>query len=51
MISETRIDDSFPTIDGFSTPFWFDCDANVGRIMLYVREDIPANLLTTENAL
>ena len=51
MISETRIDDSFPTIDGFSTPFWSDCDVNVGRIMLYVREDIPANLLTTGNAL
>ena len=51
MISATRIDDSFPTIDGFSTPFWSDCDANVGRIMLYVRKDIPANLLATENAL
>ena len=51
MISATRIDDSFPTIDGFSTPFWSDCDANVGRIMLHVRKDIPANLLATENAL
>ena len=52
MISETKIDDSFPTgnffIDGFSTPFWSDRDANEGRIMLYVREDIPANRLATK---
>ena len=54
MISETKIDDSFPNgnflIDGFSTPFWSDRGANGGRIMLYVRKDIPANLLATENA-
>ena len=49
--SETKIDDSFPVgnfvIDGFSTPYQLDRDSNGGGIMLYVREDIPSNLLAT----
>ena len=53
-MSESKIDDSFPIvnfiIDRFSTPYWSDRDANGGGIMLYVREDIPANLLASENA-
>ena len=52
MVSETKIDDSFPVgnfvIDGFSTPYRLDCDSNGGGIMLYVREDIPSNLLATD---
>ena len=51
MVSETKIDDSFPVgnfvIDGFSTPYQLDRDSNGGGIMLYVREDIPSNLLAT----
>ena len=52
MVSETKIDDSFPVgsfvIDGFSTPYRLDHDSNGGGIMLYVREDIPSNLLATD---
>ena len=52
MISETKIDDSFPAgnfiIEGFSTPYRLDHDSNGGGIMLYVREDISFNLLATE---
>ena len=47
MISETKIDDSFPTgnflTDGFHKSFPSERDANGGGIMLYVREDIPVN--------
>ena len=54
MMSETNIDESFPIgnflIDGFSTPIRSDRDANGVGIMLYVREDIPANLLAIKNA-
>ena len=54
MISETKIDDSFPIksflINGFSTPFWSAYDTNRDRTMLYVGEDILANPLATENA-
>ena len=52
MVSETKIDNSFPVgnfvIDGFSTPYRLDCHSNGGGIMLYVREDIPSNLLATD---
>ena len=50
MVSETKLDDSFSEgqllIKGFHSPFRFDRNKNGGRIMLYVREDIPANLLS-----
>ena len=49
IISETKVDDSFPTgsfsIDGVSTPYCSDRDSKGGGIMLFVREDIPSNLL------
>ena len=52
MVFETKIDDSFPVgnfvIDGFSTHYRLDRDSNGGGIMLYVREDIPSNLLATD---
>ena len=52
MVSETKIDGSFPVdnfvIDGFSTPYRLDRGSNGGGIMLYVREDIPSNLLATD---
>ena len=51
MVSETKID-NFPVrsfvIDGFSTTYRLDRDSNGGGIMLYVREDIPSNLLATD---
>ena len=49
MISKTKIDESFPEknflIQGFSTPYRLDRDSKIGEIMLYVRADIPSNLL------
>ena len=51
MVSETKIDNSFPVgdffIDGFSTPYRLDRDRTGGGIMLFVREDIPSNVLAT----
>ena len=49
MISGTKIDERFPKrnflIEGFSTPYRLDRDSTGGGIMLYVRADIPSNLL------
>ena len=49
MVSETKIDDSFPIgnflIHGFISPYRLDCDSKSGGIMLYIREDIPSNIL------
>ena len=50
MVSETKLDDSFPKgpflIEGFHSPFRLDSNRNGGGIMLYVWEDIPAKLLS-----
>ena len=52
MISKTKIDDSFPIAnflkDGFSQHYRIDRNSSCGGIMLYVREDIPSNLLKVE---
>ena len=52
LVSETKINYSFPTenflIDGFSTPHRFDQNSNGGRLILFVREDIPSNLVEAE---
>ena len=49
MISETKLDDSFPQgqflIDGFHSRFRFDRNKSGGGILLYVREDIPTKIL------
>ena len=46
MISETKIDDSFPVgqflVEGFCTPYRLDHNSKGGSILLYVREDIPS---------
>ena len=51
LISETKIDSSFPTaqfkIEGYTT-FRLDRNSNWGGILLYIREDIPSALLNTE---
>ena len=53
MISETKIDDSFPvanfSIDGFSQPYRIDRSSSSGGIMLSVRKDILPNLLKFES--
>ena len=50
MVSETELDDSFPEaqflIEGFHSPFRSDRSIHGGRIMLYVREDIPTKFLS-----
>ena len=52
MVSETKIDDSFLIgnflIHGFSPPYRLDHDSKGCGIMLYIREDIPSNLLATD---
>ena len=49
LISESKIDDSFPTnqflIPGFSTPYRKDRDGKGGGVLLYVRQDIPSKCL------
>ena len=51
MVSETKKDDSFLfgyfLIHGFSPPYRLDRDSKGGGIILYIREDIPSNLLAT----
>ena len=55
MILETKIDESFPKakflIEGFSTSYRLDRDSNGGGggTLLYVREDIPSNLIAFED--
>ena len=50
MISETKLDDSFPEaqfyIEGFRAPFRLDRNKHGGGILLYVRNNINAILLT-----
>ena len=51
-ISETKLDDSFPTeqfkIPGYAKPFRLDGNEVGGGIMVFVREDIPAKELSSE---
>ena len=51
-ISETKIDGTFSVgnliVKSFSTPCCLGRDSNGGGIMLYNSEDIPSNLLVTE---
>ena len=51
-ISEAEIDESFPVgqflIEGFCTPYRLDRNSKGGGILLYVREDIPSNLITID---
>ena len=53
LISETKLDDSFPSaqflLDGFSKPYRLDRCSNGGGILLYIRDDIPARLLSNSN--
>ena len=52
MISETKVDDSFPDgqffLDGFGTPFRLDRNRNGGSIMLFARYDIPAKVVSAD---
>ena len=52
LVLETKIDDSFLqgqfVIDGFSAPYRLDRNCLGGGLILFVREDIPSNLITIE---
>ena len=52
LISETKIDSSFPTaqfhINGFTT-YRRDRNENGGGLLLFVKEDIPSNLLRIDS--
>ena len=45
LISETKLDDSFPSaqfkIEGFITPYRYDRKDKGGGLLLHIREDIP----------
>ena len=51
-ISEAKIDESFHLgqlkKNGFNAPFRLDRNSNGGGTMLFVREEIPANLIASE---
>ena len=53
MISETKVEDSFPDgqflLDGFGTPFRLDRNRNSGGIMLFIRNNIPAKVVSTDD--
>ena len=55
MISERKLDESFPTsqffINDFSSPHRLDRNCKGGGIILYSREDIPSKLLLTKKNL
>ena len=55
MISETKLDERLPTsqffMNGFSSPHRLDHNCKGGGILLYIREDIPSNLLSIERDL
>ena len=46
IITETKLDDSFPTeqftISGYSKPYRLDRNRNGGGVIIYIREDIPS---------
>ena len=52
MVSETKLDDTFPTsqflMQGYSTPFGKNWTTKGGGILLYVREDVPCKIIKTE---
>ena len=49
MISEAKIDDTFPQnqflMEGYSTPFTLDRNAQGGGIIIYIRDGIPSKEL------
>ena len=53
MISETKVDDSFSDgqffLDGFGTPSRLDQNRNGGGIMLFIRNNIPGKVVSTDD--
>ena len=53
MISKTKVDHFFLVgqflSDGFGTPFGLDRNRNSGGTMLFIRNDIPAKVFSTDD--
>ena len=53
MVTETKLDDSYPTsqffIEGFCKPYRMDRNKHGGGILIYIREDIPSKQLSKHN--
>ena len=53
LISETKLDDSFPTaqfqMKGFSVPYRYGRNGKGGGLLLYIREDIQSKLLISKS--
>ena len=53
MISETKLDDSFPTaqflLHGFNIPYRLQRNSKGGGILLYIKEDIPSRFLNIKS--
>ena len=53
ILSETKLDDSFPTsqflIEGFQKPFRVDRDRYGGGTLIYINEQIPSKQLNKHN--
>ena len=53
VVWETKLDELFPNsqfhMDGFSLPYRLDGNRIGGGVMIFVKEDIPSNLLTKHN--
>ena len=49
-ITESKLDDTIPVsqfhIDGFSKPYCLNINRNGSGVVIYLREDIPSNILT-----
>ena len=52
LVSETELEDTFQVgqfyVDDYSTPYRFDRTLHGGRILLYIRQDIPSKILQFE---
>ena len=53
VITETKLDDTFPEkqflVPGYKKPYRLDRNRNGGGVMIYVREDIPSDILLKHN--
>ena len=53
VVWETKLDELFPNsqfhMDGFSLPYRLDGNRKGGGVTIFVKEDIPSNLLTKQN--
>ena len=55
VVTESKIDNSFPAqqfdIQGYARPFRLDRNKEGGGVLIYIREDIGANVIPNANRL